>query len=124
MDPSDLVCEDDEEEGGSDESDEEDVVCGTNGETYSSVCRLLQDTGNEQVAYAGDCDREECDGGPVSPFFLPSTNQTSESAYSSLLQCTASSKLLYYYTIASCEPHLSIDDVANNSIACTPGMWY
>ena len=41
-------------------------MCGTNGETYPSLCELLQDTGNEGVAYAGECDREECEGGEVS----------------------------------------------------------
>lgn len=47
------------------EDDENTILCGTNGETYSSLCELLQDTGNEGVAYAGSCDREECDGGEV-----------------------------------------------------------
>ena len=41
-------------------------MCGTNGVTYPSICRLLQDTGNVEVAYAGDCDAEDCSGGPVS----------------------------------------------------------
>ena len=45
---------------------EDTSVCGTNGQTYPSLCRLLQDTGNEGVAYAGECDREECDGELVS----------------------------------------------------------
>ncbi len=35
-------------------------MCGTNGETYSTICELLQDTGNEGVAYTGACDSEEC----------------------------------------------------------------
>ena len=42
------------------------AVCGTNGITYPSLCHLLQDTGNEAVAYAGGCNREDCQGGPVS----------------------------------------------------------
>ena len=42
------------------------LVCATNGVTYASLCRLIQDTGNEAVAYAGQCGREECQGGPVS----------------------------------------------------------
>ena len=56
--PNSLVCNDDD--------DDDDEVCATNGVTYSSLCRLLQDTGNEAVAYAGECDREECRGGKVS----------------------------------------------------------
>lgn len=48
------------------EEDTSDSVCGTNGQTYPSLCQLLQDTGNEGVAYVGECDREECDGGSVS----------------------------------------------------------
>ena len=47
-------------------SGENATVCCTNGETYPSLCELLQDTGNEGVAYAGECDREECEGGEVS----------------------------------------------------------
>ena len=42
------------------------VLCGTNGVTYSSLCHLLQDTGNEGVAYVGACGSEECNGGQVS----------------------------------------------------------
>ena len=57
--PDSLLCQDD------DDGDDNSVVCATNGVTYSSLCRLIQDTGNEAVAYAGPCDREECDGGPV-----------------------------------------------------------
>ena len=49
------------------------TVCGTNGVTYPDLCRLLQDTGNEAVAYAGECDREECQGGPVSDILPFST---------------------------------------------------
>ena len=59
--PDSLLCEDDDEE-----EDDSATVCATNGITYPSLCRLIQDTGNEAVAYAGPCDREECDGGPVS----------------------------------------------------------
>ena len=57
-----LTCTDDQ---GSEEVST-DAVCATNGVTYPSVCRLLQDTGNEAVAYAGECEREECQGGSVS----------------------------------------------------------
>ena len=61
--PNSLICE----EQAPDSNDEADSsVCATNGVTYPSLCRLLQDTGNEAVAYAGECDRDECAGGPVS----------------------------------------------------------
>ena len=57
-------------EGGSPSDDEEDdgeFVCGTNGETYRSLCELIQDTGGgENAAYGGRCDDDECGGGPVS----------------------------------------------------------
>ena len=74
VDPSLLICEDDQENGDGSESDpsedvaddDNDAVCATHGVTYPSLCRLLQDTGNEAVAYAGECDREECEGGNVS----------------------------------------------------------
>ena len=61
------------EEGPGDLNDDEEEdlsVCGTNGMTYSSICRLLQDTGNVEVAYAGDCDADDCTGGPVSSNIL------------------------------------------------------
>jgi len=46
--------------------DDDTTVCGTNGRNYRSLCLLLQDTGNVQVAYAGRCNRTECTGGMVS----------------------------------------------------------
>ena len=64
-DPTTLTCADDPENAESQEVSN-DAVCATNGVTYPSVCWLLQDTGNETVAYAGECDREECQGGSVS----------------------------------------------------------
>ena len=48
------------------DKDDTSFICATNGVTYTSLCRLIQDTGNEAVAYAGQCGREECQGGPVS----------------------------------------------------------
>ena len=61
--PNTLACE---EQPADSDSQGDESLCATNGVTYPSLCRLLQDTGNEAVAYAGDCDREECRGGPVS----------------------------------------------------------
>ena len=68
MDPNSLVCDDDDNDDNDDDDDDDDddTVCATNGVTYPSLCRLLQDTGNEAVAYAGECDRDECQGGKVS----------------------------------------------------------
>ncbi len=43
------------------------TLCATNGVTYPSLCHLIQDTGNEGVAYAGACGSEKCSGGSVSP---------------------------------------------------------
>ena len=65
-----LECQTDSEDDPSEDanSDNDDAVCATNGVTYPSLCRLLQDTGNEAVAYAGECDREECQGGSVSSY--------------------------------------------------------
>lgn len=41
-------------------------VCGTDNQTYSSLCSLLQTSRNVQVAHAGACEDEECQTGPVS----------------------------------------------------------
>ncbi len=61
MDIDDLICED------ADAEMEDSYVCGTNCETYPSICQLLQDTGGTgRVAYAGMCDNPECFGGQVS----------------------------------------------------------
>ena len=56
------------------DKDDRSVVCATNGVTYPSLCQLIQDTGNEAVAYAGHCDRKECQGGPVSVPMLQRNN--------------------------------------------------
>ena len=61
--PESLVCDNQPVNSA---SADDNAVCATNGATYSSLCRLIQDTGNEAVAYVGECDREECEGGPVS----------------------------------------------------------
>ena len=64
-----LICENDIVPNQDDVNDPEienaPAVCGTNGVTYPSLCNLLQDTGNEAVAYAGRCGQEECQGGLV-----------------------------------------------------------
>lgn len=40
-------------------------LCATNGITYPSLCHLIQDTGNEGVAYAGACNSSQCNSGNV-----------------------------------------------------------
>ena len=52
---------------GTGDVDPEDTrVCGTDGNTYSSICQLLQETVNVNVHYAGRCNSSHCRGGPVS----------------------------------------------------------
>ena len=41
-------------------------VCGSNGITYSSVCRLVLETDGVYPIYDGPCNRTECQNGPVS----------------------------------------------------------
>lgn len=50
----------------SDETYGEDAVCGSDNETYASLCHLVQTTTNVYVAHTGPCDAPECQGGPVS----------------------------------------------------------
>ena len=65
--PDSLICEDVQATSSSEDDSEDDTaVCGTNGVTYPNLCRLLQDTDDEAVAYAGRCGRKDCQGGPVS----------------------------------------------------------
>lgn len=40
-------------------------VCGTDGNTYSSTCHMLQSGGDVQVLHAGRCNATQCAGGPV-----------------------------------------------------------
>ena len=73
-------------------------MCATHGVTYPSVCRLLQDTGNEAVAYAGECNREECQGGSVSTCVY---KRMYEEAYSNLqlYMYMLQNMLLYIYVL-------------------------
>lgn len=41
------------------------AVCGTDGETYQSVCQLIQTSNNVRIAYAGACDAPYCQTGQV-----------------------------------------------------------
>ena len=41
-------------------------MCGSNGITYSSVCRLVLETDDVYPIYDGPCNQTECQNGPVS----------------------------------------------------------
>ena len=41
------------------------AVCGDDGRTYASLCNLVQDSLQTDVAYDGSCNRTECIGGEV-----------------------------------------------------------
>lgn len=56
-------------------------LCATNGVTYNSLCQLLQDTGNVQVAYVGACDSAECNGGNVRKLSIISSVTSSQHMY-------------------------------------------
>lgn len=45
--------------------DAADAVCGSNGRTFSSVCSLIQNSAQVDIAYAGSCNRTACSGGEV-----------------------------------------------------------
>ena len=40
-------------------------LCGSDGETYQSLCQLLQTSANVRIAHAGSCDAPECRTGQV-----------------------------------------------------------
>ena len=44
------------------EGEGEEEVCGSDGETYTSRCALIQSTSGVEVAHSGPCDMDECDG--------------------------------------------------------------
>ena len=44
----------------------EDAVCGSDNETYSSLCQLIQTTTTVSVAHSGPCEDPKCQGGEVS----------------------------------------------------------
>lgn len=43
-----------------------DEVCGSDGITYSSVCRMLIESDGVYPMYDGPCNRTECQDAPVS----------------------------------------------------------
>ena len=46
--------------------DDMDEVCGSDGITYSSVCRMLIESDGVYPMYDGPCNRTECQDAPVS----------------------------------------------------------
>lgn len=46
--------------------DEDEEVCGNDGKTYSSVCRMLIESDGVYAVYDGPCNRTECEDAPVS----------------------------------------------------------
>jgi len=49
-----------------DPTEDSTQVCGTDQQTYESICHLIQTTTNVQVLYAGNCNATECEQGEVS----------------------------------------------------------
>ncbi len=43
-------------------------VCGSDNQTYSSLCNLLQTSRDVDVVHAGACEDEKCRTGPVSEY--------------------------------------------------------
>ena len=46
--------------------DDDEEVCGNDGKTYSSVCRMLIESDDVYAIYDGPCNRTECEDAPVS----------------------------------------------------------
>ena len=70
VDVNQLSCPVEEEVGPPEEepstvSPESTDICGSDGETYSSLCQLIQTTSNVRVAHAGPCDSPDCQTGEV-----------------------------------------------------------
>ena len=42
-----------------------DQVCGSDGRTYDSVCRMILETDGVKVKHGGPCSSAECQGGQV-----------------------------------------------------------
>jgi len=45
-----------------------DQVCGSDGRTYKSVCRMILETDGVNVMHGGPCNATECQDGQVSLF--------------------------------------------------------
>ena len=64
-----MITEEEEEE----KEEEDGYVCSTNGRSYRSICRMLQDTAfTTQVAHLGRCNARACRDGPVSDMYCDS----------------------------------------------------
>lgn len=42
-------------------SEETTQICGSDGNTYSSICNLIQTSVNVEMAYSGPCNVDECE---------------------------------------------------------------
>ena len=45
---------------------DDEEVCGNDGKTYSSICRMLIESDDVYAIYDGPCNRTECEEVPVS----------------------------------------------------------
>ena len=58
--------------GNGDVDPDDTSICGTDGNTYPSICRMLQSTVNVTTLHAGHCNALRCKGGRVSNVLLTS----------------------------------------------------
>ncbi len=49
--------------------DEREAICGSDGQTYQSLCHLIQATSNVVVLHDGPCNNPECQNGKVGMHF-------------------------------------------------------
>ena len=52
--------------GNGDVDPDDTSICGTDGNTYSSICHMVQTSNDVQVLHAGHCNASRCKGGRVS----------------------------------------------------------
>ena len=59
--------------GNGDVDPDDTSICGTDGNTYTSICHMLQGTVNVTILHAGRCNASRCKGGQVSNCFIDIT---------------------------------------------------